>query len=163
MRRIVIGLVSLLSVTTLVWSQANPRGTASSADGAVTIEYGRPSAKGRDVLGMAQPDSYWRMGADAATKLKTNKPLMVGGERVGAGEYTLMAHVLSPDEIHLVVARSVSSGRPDEVAGKVVGEVEKGRDHVEQMTIDIEGAGSKAAIVLSWGSYRITMPFELAS
>jgi hypothetical protein len=40
--------VGLAVVSTLVVAQANPRGEATFADGKVTVDYGRPSAKGRD-------------------------------------------------------------------------------------------------------------------
>jgi len=56
--------VSLLAVSS-VSAQTNPRGEAKlELDGkAVTVEYGRPSLKGRDMLARAQPGQSWRLGA----------------------------------------------------------------------------------------------------
>lgn len=153
---------SLLLGGAFAWAQANPRGTASMAGGDVAIEYGRPSAKGRDVLGMVQPDSYWRMGADAATTLTTRVPLLVGDSPVSPGEYTLLGHFVTSSEFHLVVAESVTGSRPDSVAAKVRGEIEHGRSPVEQMTIDFDGDPEDATLVLSWGESRIRVPFRVA-
>jgi hypothetical protein len=140
----------------------NPRGTASLEGAKVSIDYGRPSAKGRDVFSMIEPGSYWRMGADDSTKLKTEVPLVVGTSRVEKGEYVLLGQFVTKDEFHLVVAKGLSGNEPTEVAAKVKGEITKGHDHVEAMTIAIEGKPADAAIVLNWAGSRIRMPFKVA-
>src|SRR4029450_2763597 len=59
-------------------------------DGAnISVEYGRPSLKGRpeaDLMPVGQP---WRTGADEATVLKTDKPLKFGPLSLQPGTYTL--------------------------------------------------------------------------
>src|SRR4029450_5674944 len=59
-------------------------------DGAnISVEYGRPSLKGRpeaDLMPVGQP---WRTGADEATVLKTDKPLKFGTLSLEPGTYTL--------------------------------------------------------------------------
>jgi len=72
-------------------------------DGAlVSITYGRPYSKNprggeiRKVWGTLVPyGKAWRLGADEATILLTNKPLMFGEAEVPAGAYTLY---LVPEE-----------------------------------------------------------------
>jgi hypothetical protein len=155
--------VGLAVVSTLVLAQANPRGEANFADGKVTIDYGRPSAKGRDVMSMISPGSYWRMGADSATTLKTEVDLVFGDTTVPKGSYTLVAHFVEKEKWNLVIAKSMSSGQPEEVAAEVPGKLVKGEDNVEQLTIDLKGEGEKGTFVLSWTSYRLAVDFKVGS
>ena len=56
----------------------------------VTIDYSAPSMRGRKIFGGLVPyDEVWRTGANAATSLKTDVDLVIGGETVPKGEYTL--------------------------------------------------------------------------
>ncbi len=160
MKKVLAALVAV-SVTGSLWAQMNPRGTASLEGAKVSIEYGKPSAKGRDVFALIEPGSYWRMGADDSTKLTTDVPLLIGGSRVEKGEYILLGQFASRDEFQLVVAKGLSGSEPKEVAARVKGEISKGHDHVEAMTVAIEGKPADAAIVLSWASSRIRMPLKV--
>lgn len=59
----------------------------------VTIDYGRPAARGREIWGKLVPfDTTWRFGANAATQLTTDKDLLIGGQPVPAGKYTLFLY-----------------------------------------------------------------------
>ena len=91
-------LVFLLTVNLLAQQQdkskrPSPPGTAAVgfADGKkVTIEYSRPYAKGRKIVGGLVPyGEVWRTGANEATSLKTDTDLEIGGATVPAGSYTL--------------------------------------------------------------------------
>ena len=56
----------------------------------VTIQYSRPSMRGRKIFGGLVPyGQVWRTGANAATSLKTDVDLTIGGASVPAGSYTL--------------------------------------------------------------------------
>ena len=71
----------------------SPPGTAEVTfdDGKkVTIDYSRPSAKGRKIMGGLVPyGQVWRTGANEATSLKTDTDLVIGGTTVPAGSYML--------------------------------------------------------------------------
>lgn len=76
-----------------------------SVDGGnLTIEYGRPYLKGRVVGESVEPmaDAVWRLGADEATTLTTDRELMLGEATIPAGQYTLWTMQMN-DEFHLVV------------------------------------------------------------
>ncbi len=56
----------------------------------ITIEYGRPNVKGREIWGALVPyDRVWRTGADEATTIAFAGPVMVGGQALAAGRYGL--------------------------------------------------------------------------
>jgi hypothetical protein len=57
----------------------------------ISITYGRPFLNGRTVGDDVAPlnDAVWRLGADEATTLTTDRDLMIGNATVPAGDYTL--------------------------------------------------------------------------
>jgi hypothetical protein len=70
----------------------SPRDTTrATVDGAgITIEYSRPSQRGRVIWGNVVPwNAVWRLGANMATVLRTDADLMIGDTRIPAGAYSL--------------------------------------------------------------------------
>ena len=56
----------------------------------ITIDYSRPSLKGRKVgQELAPYGQVWRTGANEATALNTEVDLNIGGTKVPAGKYTI--------------------------------------------------------------------------
>lgn len=71
---------------------ASPRDSAqvNIAGAAVTVDYGRPSMRGRTIFGGLVPfGEVWRTGANEATSFRTTADLELGGHRIPAGAYTL--------------------------------------------------------------------------
>lgn len=58
----------------------------------VTLEYSRPSMKGRAIFGdLVAMDKMWRTGANANTKLTFSTDVTVGGKELKAGTYAMFA------------------------------------------------------------------------
>jgi len=58
----------------------------------VTLEYSRPSMKGRTIFGdLVSMDKMWRLGANANTKMTFSTDVTVGGQELKAGTYALFA------------------------------------------------------------------------
>jgi Protein of unknown function (DUF2911) len=56
----------------------------------VTIDYGQPHARGREVpTELSKEGTVWRTGANTSTTLKTEADLVIGGVNVPAGNYSL--------------------------------------------------------------------------
>ena len=56
----------------------------------IEIEYSSPGVKGRKIFGGLVPyDKMWRTGANKATTIEFSKPVMIKGEKVPAGTYSL--------------------------------------------------------------------------
>ena len=98
MRKLYRPLLFALLVTSFVAAQdkasrPSPPGNASVtfADGhKVSIDYSRPSVKGRKVMGDLVPyGKVWRTGANEATSLTTDTDLVIGGTTVPKGDYTV--------------------------------------------------------------------------
>ena len=69
---------------------------ATVGDAKITIVYGRPytkdpkSGEKRKIWGGLVPyDKVWRLGANEATALTTDKDITIGGTAIAAGAYTL--------------------------------------------------------------------------
>lgn len=56
----------------------------------IAVTYGRPVARGRELFGKLAPwDSVWHPGADSATRVTFNHDVLIEGQHVKAGEYSL--------------------------------------------------------------------------
>ena len=125
------------------------------------MEYGSPSSRGRDVLALVAPGSYWRMGADVNTTLNTQTDLSFGDETIPAGSYMLLAHFLEGENWELVICKGVQAGfRPKDTVAIVPFTLEKGHPPVERMKIDLKEEMGKSTLVLSWGAYSLSAEFS---
>lgn len=71
---------------------ASPSATLSQVVGLskVTIEYSRPSVKGRKIFGDLVPyGKVWRTGANKITSIQFEKDMMLNGQKIAAGTYGL--------------------------------------------------------------------------
>src|SRR5688572_27441512 len=60
------------------------------ADTTITIEYGRPVARGRDLFGTLVPwGKVWCPGADEATTIEVSGPVKIQGKDLAAGKYSV--------------------------------------------------------------------------
>ena len=56
----------------------------------ISVEYGRPVARGRELFGVLVPwDRIWHPGADSATKVRFSHDVVLEGKTLPAGEYSL--------------------------------------------------------------------------
>ena len=58
--------------------------------GSIELTYSRPSIKGRKIFGDLVPyNAVWRTGANAATIIKFNDAVEIGGKKIDTGSYAL--------------------------------------------------------------------------
>jgi Protein of unknown function (DUF2911) len=77
----------------------------------IEITFGRPIKRGRDVFGSGADYGkvvnagapVWRAGANVATQLKTEVPLVLGGKTVAPGTYTVFID-LKPNNWTLIIS-----------------------------------------------------------
>lgn len=137
------------------------------------ICYGRPSARGRTMIGgTAVPyGKLWRTGANEPTTLHIPFAATVAGVKVDPGSYSIYT-IPGEKEWHVIVNRSTSQwgheGRyTDEVRAQEVGHgivpAAKLPDHVEMFTIKSQPAqGGGADLILEWEHSRVAIPIRAA-
>jgi hypothetical protein len=160
------GLAALAAFALVLPGEAQPRQRVSpheTATGTIggqtlSISYGRPSVKGRQVLGNLIPfGKVWRLGADEATKLTTPVDIEINGLKVPAGEYSMFFLVTEDDGATLIINKVANQwGAFKYDASQDVGRVpvdgDQGYPHTEQLTIGIESTGDKSGrISFAWG------------
>ena len=148
--------------------QLSPRDTVRSTIGndSITIDYSRPLARGRVLLGNVIPyDRVWRTGANAATQFTTSAPIKLAGISLAAGTYTLWT-IPRQNGVDLIVngqsgqwgteynrARDVGPARMQSTALSTP---------VDQFTISVVANGARAGtLTMEWGPFRWTAPIEV--
>ena len=152
-----MALLALVALAPLGLAQGSDRGAARLAVGSKTfsIDYGRPGLKGRDMLGQSQVGLAWRMGADAATSLKTEADLAFGAVNVPKGEYILTATKVAADTWHLNVLAKADRAKVAEIP------LTQGTlpQSVEMFTIALKGEKEKGEFEMHWGTTALKAAF----
>jgi len=148
-------LALTLGVAAGAAAQTNPRGEAkvTLAGKEIVVDYGRPSLKGRDMLGKATVGQEWRMGADTATTLETPVSLTFGTTQVPAGEYVLRARKVSDTDWVLKLERD------GKAAAEVPLQASPLEKSVEVFTIDLAEEQGEGVFRMSWGKRALTARF----
>ena len=142
----------------------SPRDTASAEIGSatVTVDYGRPSMRGRKVFGGIVPyGQVWRTGANAATQLITDHDLVIGGQAVPAGTYSLWT-VPGRDGWTLIINRQHGQWGteydPDHDLVRVPLTVTASDRPVERFTVTVAGGeAGEGSIAFAWERTRATV------
>lgn len=151
--------------------RASPLDSISFTVGTAQVKlcYGRPSAKGRTMIGGASIPfgKLWRTGANEPTMIHTTGPIVVGGVAVPAGSYSLYT-IPDPATWHVILNRSISqwgheSSYTDEVKQQEVGHGSATSsalaEPVEMLTFRTEsGSGGAVNLLLEWEKTRVTIP-----
>ena len=182
MRRIACGIVAVLATVAVAAPLAqqpvpvhpgkagSPHvRTDATIDGAkVSVEYGRPSLKGRTPGKDVDPymGKPWRTGADEATILTTDKPLKFGTLSLAPGSYTLntqptekgweliVGKVSKPGQWGVPYQAALEIGRAPMTVGKTA-------SPAEQLTIVVEDTPAGGVLRVDWGTTSATIPFTV--
>ncbi|MEO8563174.1 MAG: DUF2911 domain-containing protein [bacterium] len=147
--------------------QASTRDTVNATLGRahVWIDYGRPALRGRTVwTNGVLGDTLWRTGANAATQLRSDVDLVIGGAMVPAGTYTLWTAATSAG-YHLVVNRQFGQWGTIHDAARDLVRVPLREASVaaplERFTITVEPQpGSGGLLTFTWGTKQLSVPIS---
>jgi hypothetical protein len=137
----------------------------------VKVCYGRPSARGRTMIG-GQGVPYgklWRTGANEPTVIFTPVALEIAGVKVPPGKYSLYS-VPGEKEWQLIVNRATSQWGHESQYTKAVEAQEVGRGKVaaEKLSAPVEtfsitpdpATGETQRLVLTWETTKVAIPIK---
>jgi hypothetical protein len=139
----------------------------------VTIVYGRPYSKDprtgeiRKIWGALVPyDHWWRMGADEAALLITQKPILLGGTTVPAGAHTLFLLPASDGSAKLIVNNQIGQWGLQYDESQDLCRVDMTKSDLpaslDQFTMGIEKNPNGGGIVsLSWETTKYSVAFTV--
>ena len=135
----------------------------------VKVCYGRPSARGRTMIGGTNVPlgKLWRTGANEPTMLHLSGPLTIAGVKLEPGTYSLYT-IPDKEQWTVIINRSTEQwgdegsyeGVKKEEVGRGMATVYPLKEHVEQFTIRNESKGNWGALVLEWEKTKVVLPFK---
>jgi len=133
----------------------------------ISIEYGRPSLKGRTPGKDVDPydGKEWRTGADQATTIKTDKRLTIGSLHVPAGAYTIYT-IPTGGAWELIISKKTGQwgipypGKAEDL-GRTPMELSTNSRPAEQLTYLIEEAPTGATLHIDWGITRASVAIRI--
>jgi hypothetical protein len=164
--RTVKSLLSILAASAMFITSAyaqekalSPEATAAGTVGGVktNIQYCRPSARGRKMVGGKDPyGQVWRTGANAATTIEFDDDVFIEGKPLKEGKYALFT---IPNENEWVIifnsgyenAWGAYEYKESEDVLRVTVKAEKARKFLETFTITPE----KDRISLAWENFYV--------
>jgi hypothetical protein len=132
----------------------------------LSVDYGRPSMRGRKIMGSVVPyGKVWRTGANAATGFTTQADLILGNVKLPHGSYTLYS-LPSSKQWKLIINKQTGQW------GTVYNEKldvtripmkKKTLTHMaEKFTITLERTGNKSGVMkLSWEKTQLSVDFQI--
>lgn len=172
MKAQILSFLLATAISTLAFAQQDksqraspPDSTvATTADGVtITIHYSKPSLKGRQLgVDVAPLGKVWRTGANEATTFEVNRDVLVEGQRLPAGKYSLYS---IPDEQRMTIIFNKIwdqwGTRYDESqdALRITAVPTAGQPHAEQFTIKADKTGT---VTLLWGDVGVSFTVKAA-
>jgi hypothetical protein len=103
-------------------------------------------------------DTIWRTGANAATQLRTDADIRIGGTLVPAGIYSLWTHT-TPRGYELIVNRQAGQWGTEYHAERDLARIPLRESTtaapVERFTIALD---PQAGLVMTWGTKQLSVP-----
>ena len=158
-------ILCLGMVGVLRFAQTRKRGSAElTINGKnISINYGHPRLKGRNVLAMAEAGDVWRLGMNQATEITSAGDLVVSGKELKAGKYSLWAKKTDEDSWILAFHPKTGIwGEPSMTHGFVAETPLKTvptSDSAEQLLISLADVNDQAQITIHWGKTSLIGSF----
>jgi len=144
---------------------ARGKAELKAGPGSISVDYGRPELKGRDMLAKLEVGKSWRMGSNQATVLTTPVDLAFGGTKLAKGTYSLFLKRETAEAYHLVFNSQTGQWGTQHDAAKDVAAVPMKKEtvttSVEALTIELKAAGKGGTFIMTWGTTMLSADFTL--
>ncbi|WP_460218534.1 DUF2911 domain-containing protein [Psychroserpens sp. MEBiC05023] len=135
----------------------------------ITIEYSRPSVKGRTIFGDLEPfGGMWRTGANKNTTITFSDDVTIAGQEVKAGSYAIFTKLNSAEQWDVIFYNDTNNwGAPREwddskVVATAKVDVIKTPFTLETLTIDINNiTATGGTIDIIWETSYVGIPFTV--
>ena len=136
-----------------------------NADPVIKVVYGRPSKKGRTMLGGTEAyGKVWRTGANETTEIKLYKDVTFGDKTLKAGTYSLYS---IPDKTEWTIIfnskldtwGAYAYDESKDVA-RIKVQASTADAELEAFTIVFDGKDDKAMMVLGWENTVVKIPLK---
>ncbi|MGB5369098.1 MAG: DUF2911 domain-containing protein [Flavobacteriaceae bacterium] len=134
----------------------------------VTVEYSRPSMRGRTIFGDLVPyDQLWRTGANSYTLITFGSDVKIDGKDVKAGTYSIFTKPGKTTWEVFFYTDTQGGGTPSDwddnkVVAKVTVPVNQMQTPVETFTIDIDDLNDNGATLgMLWEKTYVGVKFEV--
>ncbi|NNJ89678.1 MAG: DUF2911 domain-containing protein [Eudoraea sp.] len=136
----------------------------------VTVEYSRPSMRGRTIFGNLVPfDKIWRTGANARTKITFSTDVTVGDGTLKAGSYAIFTKPTASSWDVYFYTETGGGGTPQEwdeskVAAQIKVNTMPVEMPIETFTITFDDMHSGGAVLgMMWENTYVGVPFMVPS
>ncbi len=166
-----VALVTPLPLATQAPKSQHATVTQVVGTSQVTIVYNRPSARGRTLFGRGGVVPWgrvWCPGADTATTIALSRDMMVAGQPLAAGKYSIWA-IPGPDEWTLIFSRAADvfhipypGEAQDALRLKVKPQSAGGAPFMESLAFYFPAADAERALLnLHWGETIVQVPLAV--
>ena len=167
-----VALVSFSMEAQITTPQASPSSTLKQTVGLtdVTVEYSRPSMRGRTIFGDLVPyDKLWRTGANGYTLITFSNDVKIAGQDVKAGTYSIFTKPGTASWEVFFYTDTQGGGTPrdwddNKVVAKTTAQVfpMPVGTTIESFTITVDDLTSSSAnLGLMWENVYVAVPFEV--
>ena len=132
----------------------------------LTVNYGKPSARGRKIIGSVVPyGQVWRTGANETTTFTTESDIVLGGVTVPKGTYSLFT-LPSKQTWQLIVNKETGQSglvyHPRLDLARIKLQKRLLSDYVERLTISLNRVDNRSGVLkIEWERTSLSVPFSL--
>lgn len=177
MTKVICTLTIILLCTNNAWSQIgrlalSPPQKIEQTIGKtkITIEYSRPSKKGRDIFGALVPyEKYWRTGANQNTTIEFSEDVILENMRIKKGKYSIITKpgietwefILYEETNNWNVPQEID---PEKVISKTILNSVQNKYVTESFIITIgDFTNYNFDLIIKWDKTEIKVPFMLTT